>query len=321
MQWAVTVKSDIWTLGLIALQLMTCSQITATEFAALWANTATLWGPEALQDIDTEQKTDTCAPFSFKTIPDMYSIKLYRIVEKMLNYVPENRPSLKYLRLVIDPTLKKLDRMYGDKLVPENVAEDAQNDFYVWYQSGGYKPADHFKIDAETPAKRRVPDDFNLGDEGKARALDFYRANVENWNNLYKNLYSQVTEEDLREVWNDMEYTLKQNDRVPPWTLSIIRKRMSPTLAQDHYRAEDKGEAGYVRNEATQRKRFVLREITEMQDLDVGSMHLQPAQDVIKAACNWGLEVIAMGVFPERYRARHLSLMHLAVRDLIFYEP
>lgn len=108
-QWDVDIKSDIFTLGLIAMNLMTCvNQKDRANYNQQLGNMCNqAWGGTTVTATDIPWNRDNW-------FHDDYRLCLVKLVKEMLSYNPADRPDLDQLDERIHRELEKLDRQYGD---------------------------------------------------------------------------------------------------------------------------------------------------------------------------------------------------------------
>lgn len=171
--WMITEKSDIWGVGLVALELLYAGRGPGAN-AVLddrISNLSQNWN-EVLQERTEVDEDDGLFDRERFDPPEFYSIGLVRIIERCLRYLPASRPGLYEMKAIIDTNIARLNSLYGDKVRKghADIAEDHK------VHLAAEPTLSQFNIcqDYESPRKcRRLSIDTEM--------LDEYRNIVDEW--------------------------------------------------------------------------------------------------------------------------------------------
>lgn len=279
-----------------------------------------------------------------KYFPGDYTVALTDLVDDMLRYRPENRPSLNKLYRRISDLLEKMDRRY------QNVFESDTGNLLPEFQIGFQARDDGFTLGQEfVPQKRRrivPPQEERAGPE----EVD-YRRIVEEWNS---GSHSRWDRAELASAWQELERKARdaarrgfyagETDQIRKAAafraLAVIRKRVDPSSPQDQLQisagtdwpdgigilGESVDEALGPRNTlwALRRIRITVRALI---DRPATPLTMVPALRVLRHAVEWGAAVLQMAPvgnhesLTPKIEERHLSPMHQGVLDLIYHDP
>jgi serine/threonine protein kinase len=316
LKWKVTIKTDLWTLGLVTLHLLLASNELPPED---WEGTLAERMKDAIQDPDSFQVVEE------DKIPADYSLRLVRLVKRMLNYRPYDRPTLHDVQEEAISQLNRLNSQYGDNILRDHhtIVRELRGEFPQ--QKDEFTPNQVF-----VPEKRRrVPP--VLVAENREQLIESYRREVQVWNNTPPECTSDQLSRAFarleRELPTEVAKTNMNALSSCAKAVAVMRKTVSPDEEQDQ-----------IVNEGEQQDTEELEEFTPltsiMKDHALFQMsqlalrvwqnepdgELRTAFWVINHAAVIGCWVLRLGEYPTP-RPEHPSSMHKAVEDWIIYDP
>ncbi|KAH5093731.1 hypothetical protein HBI73_126440 [Parastagonospora nodorum] len=336
--WDVTVKAEIWAVGVVAYRLLWAGKGTD---AVIKQKDDIMQETEAWQTRFGKPKLpkDLGGLYDdFQEPPDIYSSGLVHLVQRCLNYRPENRPGLPEMKNIVDAKLRRLDLLYGDEIkkVKEAIAEPHK----VWSSAVG-EPAKRFAIGSryDPPRKRRR---VNLDDSNSLA----YQAIVDDWvvtmSSPQPSLASQAKIVDAMmnsadKSDNDDIRFLMDDDNLRHsfhYLISCLSTRVAPD-APVHY-VKDWGEEvqeTFMSVQDSLRRGYedwapvpqrVLPLIVQMipEFRDNRAYHdLQEAINVLEHAVKWSLALLQYDAEPRTPLLEKKTEMHRGFRDWIFIHP
>ncbi|KAF2279800.1 kinase-like protein [Westerdykella ornata] len=339
------VRSDVFSLGVIALELMvSCETKLHKEVVRGFQKANDRWernGLNSEEEINFHQRA-TGMPLKnpWTRIPEIYSLGLVRLVQRMLYISHNSRPKLDELETEILQNLARQERLLGDRIKePENAAVEGLRVHYKSRYEALDEPFTRGKL--FSPAKKRkfegYANDFqnNRTPAQRRRALSQYEMVVNKWNNRAADRRSNAAA--LTAAWVLIEAVIK--DELPrPGSgsdrnrllrgCSIIRKRVNPNAAQDQF-IEDLEDPQDFENDTEslvtcQEKLLFLHYLHSVLEDPAGPREKSIPRDtreVILQACEWGLWILEFGEQPLEPRIENGSKMHDAVLDVIWWLP
>ncbi|KAF2027863.1 hypothetical protein EK21DRAFT_114353 [Setomelanomma holmii] len=307
--WRVSIKSDIYAVGLIGYFLMAPHVYSILELQ---------------QHMSWEggwHQHDGPVNFVTRDFPSGYSIDLPNTILECMRYHPDSRPNLDSLQTRIQEDLDRLDKLYGDRI--------RQNE-------------DHMPQKLRPRLKRESDDAFALrkaySSAKKRRAVseehfresedaDKYRKHVEKWNDLSE--FPRPTKEEQVEFLQTLDsFVMGTEDEPSPYTeelhdrytwqhlISTLKKRVDPNLpVYQITNIESDFVATAFRQAAKENVLGLL--------LDMINGLPAPTTAVIAFAhaAKWALHLLAWEGIPEKPKLQDKTDMYRGLRDYVFHVP
>ncbi|KAF2867312.1 kinase-like domain-containing protein [Massariosphaeria phaeospora] len=330
-RWEVSEKADIWSLGVLALQMMHvhpdnrhASQTPHDFITKIHKVSQKQWknlGKDGVEDPSENDINE--APLehprnenimrNYKRLPRDYSMRLFQVIRKCLQLNPDRRIGLEHLRRKIRRQMQMLDGRYPEytKRKRETLPEYSRVEFVP--QEEQIKRGDKY----QRPTKRRriEPPDEQIRKD--------YETTVNAWNNRDKNLKAQARAiHKLHQLRNIDDDDPPVPNATTGWEnlISSLRKRVDSTSAVWQNRGKLPREAFEDEN-----KRAMLNQLLQINS-DYGPLEdgedddFRDSWNVLQHAGHWGLLLLRFGYEPQP-RLRHKSDIHRGIRDYVLIRP
>lgn len=334
--WEVTVKSDIWAIGLMAYRMIYAGNGEGARngIGTEMRDRARIEWPDELTTTVSKGKQNKFAkrsiiPDNFELIPEKYSLKLLRVIKSCLVYHPDHRMELYQLESIVNAELASLDRLYGD-LYKKDV--DDVDDGHKILQSEENKQYDKFAIGQRynPPRKRRRLDPTTEQDTA-------YRGLVVEWSNQTAyprpDLASQArlitviedfvkSSEDAR--IKDMR-TDKSMHHCFQYLFACLKPRIAPDAPVAHVTSWDEEEGLEDAFQSAEYRREVLKTLGgEIAMTLLGNKKHAAPNDALHAldhVVRWAQLLLEMDGEPNKPYMEGKTELHRGFRDWIFIHP
>ncbi|KAH9869802.1 hypothetical protein IAQ61_007015 [Plenodomus lingam] len=334
-KWPCSERSDIWSVGLIAWQLMQATQGVDAFDQYLIRRTKEFSTDPRLVREGACNPQDSLFPSDLESseIPTEYSVELCRFVQSCLRYHPAGRPDVDTVLQTAQERLTSLDRLHRDEFsnTGENILHDFRPEYGLDDRNAAYAIGQQFT----RPVKKR-----------RTAAAQVDRTTYDDLINQWadKDRYPRPSPEDafvvmqgIRDYINsipmkDKDYAagyVSYQDTTDPHPLTLAWRHLYSKICKEidpsHpvYVSNDKRVRDHDHAFADQNKYICLSDAIRYflsflwgegpNDTSNPWYDLQSTGEALEHACRWGMQLIKMQGEPAPPRLEDGSIFHRAI--------